>query len=251
MNKLVIISGSSGGIGKALVEAYHDDNFVVIGLDCKKFHKNDFKNFHEINCDLVKFSKNEIYRSEISAKIKQFIPKNLKDFCIVNNAAQQIIKEFKNINNNDWDNSFSVNTIAPFFLIQEHLDELIDCSGNVVNISSIHSKLTKKGFACYAASKAALESLTRSLAIDLSPLGISVNSVSPAAISTDMLSDSFSSNQEKFKELKNYHPSKDIGNPRELAVLIKTITDYKGKFLTGARVSVTGGIEGVLHDPDC
>ncbi len=250
MNKLVIISGSSGGFGKALVEVYHNDNFIVIGLDCKKFHKHNLKNFHEINCDLIKFSKNKTYRSKISSKIKQFIPKNLNDFNIINNAAEQIIKEFKQINSDDWDNSFSINTIAPFFLIQEHIDELINCSGNIVNISSIHSKLTKKGFACYAASKAALESLTRSLAIDLSPLGISVNSVAPAAIYTDMLRDSFSSSPKKFKELKSYHPSKDIGNPRELAAFVKIITDYKGKFLTGSRFSVAGGIEGVLHDPD-
>ncbi len=250
MNKLVIISGSSGGFGKALVDIYHNDNFIVVGLDCKKSHKNDLNNFHEITCDLVKFSKNEAYRHKISRKIEKFIPKNLNDFNIINNAAEQIIKEFKEINSDDWDNSFSVNTIAPFFLIHEHLDKLINCSGNVVNISSIHSKLTKKGFVCYAASKAALESLTRSLAIDLSPLGISVNSVAPAAINTDMLRDSFSSNPEKLRELKSYHPSKDIGNPEELAALVKVITDYKGKFLTGSRFSVAGGIEGVLHDPD-
>tara|TARA_X000000368_G_C23008678_1_gene702487 strand:- start:657 stop:1412 length:756 start_codon:yes stop_codon:yes gene_type:complete len=250
MTKLVIITGSSGGIGKELVNCYLESDFYVIGLDLISSDLGDRKNFHELNCNLLKFVKEQDYRERLSKEIKGLMPKNISEFNIINNAAVQIISDFFKLSSLDWDNTFTINAFAPFFMVKEFQDELIQCSGHVINISSIHSKLTKKGFSCYAASKAALESLTRSLAIELSPNGVSINSVSPAAISTEMLRKSFASNPEKFSDLKSYHPSKDIGDPKELAAFVKMITDHKGKFLTGSRFSIAGGIEGALHDPD-
>ena len=251
MTKLAIISGSSGGIGKELVNCYIESDFQVIGLDCISSDLEELKNFHEVNCDLFKFVKDEVYRERLSKEIKKLIPKGITEFIIINNAAVQIIEDFLKLNSLDWDNTFTINTFAPLFMVRQFHDELVKHSGHVINISSIHSKLTKKGFSCYASSKAALESITRSLAIELSPSGVSINSISPAAISTEMLKESFSSHPEKIRELKSYHPSKNIGDPKELAAFVKIITDYKGKFLTGSSFSVAGGIEGVLHDPDC
>ena len=250
MTKLVIITGSSGGIGKELVNCYLESDFHVIGLDCISSDFRDLKNFQEVNCDLLKFVKDEIYRERLSKKIKELIPKNILEFNIINNAAVQITGDFLKLNSDHWDNTFTVNVFAPFFIVREFHEELIKNSGHVVNISSIHSKLTKKGFSCYAASKAALESITRSLAIELSPSGVSINSISPAAISTEMLLKGFSSNPNGINNLKDFHPSRVIGDPKELSEFIKSITRHKGSFLTGENFSITGGIQGVLHDPD-
>ena len=81
----------------------------------------------------------------------------------------------------------AVNLVAPFFLTQGLIDILIASNGHVINMSSIHAKLTKTNFTCYATSKAALEALTRSLALELSAKGVSVNAIAPAAIATQML----------------------------------------------------------------
>ena len=140
--------------------------------------------------------------------------------------------------------------MAPFFLVQGLLEELKSSHGHVINVSSIHAKLTKPRFTCYAASKAALEALTRSLAIELSPLGISVNAIAPAAISTEMLKAGFNHAPEKLSELERCHPSKNIGTPEDIAAFIHMSTNHSGKFLTGSVIDYNGGIAGVLHDPE-
>jgi len=232
------------------VNTYYDDNFYVVGLDNKTSGNNNLKNFIEIDCDLTKFAKEKIYRNQISSLIKDSIPKDLKEFNIVNNAADQILKPVTKLEWEDWEKSLAVNSIAPFFVIKELLDILNSTNSHIINISSIHGKLTKSNFAAYAASKAALESITRSLAIELSPNGISVNCVAPAAIMTDMLKLSFNGNKRKLKDLENRHPAKKIASPSELAIFIKSLTDSKGKFLTGSVINFSGGISNLLNDPD-
>ncbi len=150
----------------------------------------------------------------------------------------------------DWDITLSVNTVAPFFFVQGFLEELTKTHGHVINISSIHSRLTKADFTCYAASKAALETLTKSLALELSIKGISVNAIAPAAIATKMLKDGFAATPEKLKELESYHPTGRIGSPEELASFVKSISEQKGNFLAGSIIDFSGGISSKLHDPD-
>lgn len=174
----------------------------------------------------------------------------MKKFIIINNAAEQILKPVAEIEWTDWEHSFSVNTIAPFFLVQGFIQELSTYQGHVINISSIHAKLTKTNFTCYASSKAALEGITRSLALELSSLGISINAIAPAAISTEMLKAGFDDMPEKLHELESYHPSKSIGTPLQTASLVKAITDQEGGFLSGSVIDFSGAIASRLYDPN-
>jgi len=248
VSKVVLITGSSGGIGRALVDEYLIDNYYVVGVDTiSSGLTSDL--FLEIITDLSEFAKNENYREKLLDEIKNLLPKNFSTFVIINNAAVQILKPISGIYWKDWENTLSVNTVAPFFLVQGFMEALISSQGHVINISSIHSKLTKEYFSCYAASKAALEALTRSLALELSPKGISVNAIAPAAISTEMLKDGFRDTSYKLQELKSYHPSGSIGSPEQLANFVKSISDHKSGFLTGAVLEFNGGIGGKLHDP--
>ena len=249
MNKVAIITGSSGGIGQALVKAYRSDGYLVVGLDKNPLKKADSEGFVHLTTNLLSLAKEQECRDTIVGDIRRHLPEVINDLVVVNNAAEQILNPVEEITWDDWERSLGVNAIAPFFLVQTLIDVLTICRGHIINVTSIHAKLTKPNFICYAASKAALEAITRSLAIELSPLGISVNSVAPAAISTDMLMAGFEDKPEKLKRLNEYHPAKKIGCPRELAGFIKMITDQKSGFLTGAILEFNGGIGGVLHDP--
>ena len=249
ISKFAVITGSSGGIGCALADAFLSDNYSVIGID-SNFSGRKTEGFVEINADLYKFTKNENYREQILNQIKNHLPERLDNFLLINNAAVQILNPVSKLNWSDWDKTLTVNTMAPFFLVQGFLEQLSKTHGHVINISSIHSKLTKTNFSCYATSKAALEALTRSLALELSPQGVSVNSIAPAAIATKMLKDGFAESPEKLKELANYHPTGMIGSPEELADFVKSITEQKGGFLTGSVLELNGGIGGKLHDPN-
>lgn len=248
MSKFAVITGSSGGIGSALVDAFLSDNYSVAGIDTTDSGRNSV-GFVEINADLCEFTKNENYREQIFNQIKNHLPERLDDFVLINNAAVQILNPVSKLNRSDWDKTLTVNTMAPFFLVQGFLEQLIKTHGHVINISSIHSKLTKVNFSCYATSKAALEALTRSLALELSAKGVSVNAIAPAAIATQMLKDGFAESPEKLKELESYHPSGMIGSPEQLATFVKSVTEQKGGFLTGSVIEFNGGIAGKLHDP--
>jgi len=249
MSKFAVVTGSSGGIGSAIVDAFLSDKYHVVGIDSRCSRRNSAL-YVEIKADLYEFAKNENYREKILNQIKNILPEKLEDFVLINNAAVQILNPVSESHWKHWDNTLNVNTVAPFFLAQGFISQLIEVQGHIVNISSIHSKLTKPNFSCYAASKAALDSLTRSLALELSPKGISVNAVSPAAIDTMMLQDGFRKAPDKLKELERYHPSGSIGTPKQLAALVKSITEQKGAFLTGSIIEFTGGISGQLSDPD-
>ena len=248
MSKSALITGSSGGIGSALVDAFLSDNYSVAGIDYTESGRN-FEGFVEINADLCEFTKNENYREQILSQIKNHLPQRLDDFILINNAAVQILNPVSKLKWGDWDKTLTVNAVAPFFLVQGFLEQLIKTHGHVINISSIHSRLTKENFSCYATSKAALEALTRSLAVELSSHGVSVNAIAPAAIATQMLKDGFAESPEKLKELESYHPAGMIGSPEQLAIFVKSVAEQRGGFLTGSVFDFNGGISGKLHDP--
>ena len=250
MSKVAIITGSSGGIGLALVKTFLADGYFVLGLDKDLSKPNISESYAEIEVNLLTFAKDASYRDSVLGIIKKRLPSEMDQFVLINNAAEQILKSVTNIRWKDWENSLAVNTVAPFFFVQGLTKELIASSGHVVNISSIHAKLTKTKFSCYSASKSALEAITRSLALELSPMGVSVNAVAPAAISTEMLKASFKDQPEKLLELKRYHPAGDIGTPGQIASFVKSIADQRGGFLTGSILEFNGGIAGQLHDPN-
>lgn len=251
MSKFAVITGSNGGIGSALVDVFLSDNYTVVGIDnAPSPHIRNSKNFIQVNIDIYEFAKNKNFREEKLNQIKNHLPERLKDFILINNAAVQIVSPVSELSWDDWDITLSVNTVAPFFFVQGFLEELTKTDGHVINISSIHSRLTKADFTCYAASKAALETLTKSLALELSIKGISVNAIAPAAIATKMLKDGFAATPEKLKELESYHPNGRIGSPEELASFVKSISEQKGNFLAGSIIDFSGGISAKLHDPD-
>jgi len=251
MSKFVVITGSNGGIGSALVDIFLSDNFYVVGIDnAPSPHSRNSKNFKEINIDIYEFAKNKNFREQKLNLIKNHLPERLEDFILINNAAVQTLSPVSELNWNDWDITLTVNTVAPFFFVQGFLEELTRTHGHVINISSIHSRLTKADFSCYATSKAALETLTKSLALELSKKGIAVNAIAPAAIATQMLKDGFVKAPEKLKKLESYHPAGRVGSPEELASFVKRISEQKGNFLTGSIIDFSGGITAKLHDPE-
>lgn len=245
MNTL-ILTGSSGGIGNEISKIFVDNNFFVIGVD-KKSNKNSSISF--VNCDLNEFSKNDKYQNSIIEEIKNKIPSNTKKLVLINNAAKQILSPVNKIKYSDWLETLNVNLLSPFFLIQNLIPELSLLNGQVINISSIHSKQTKSNFTCYAASKSAIESITRSLSIELPLKGISINSISPGAIDTQMLLDGFENDTSKIDLLKKIHPSKTIGDPSNLAKLALFIAK-SDIFLNGSNYEYNGGISNLLNDID-
>lgn len=244
---VVILTGSNGGIGSAIFKELNKDKFLI-GLDISYKKNTTLKNGFKIPIDLSKYVRCENYRNKKTTQIKECLPKNISKITLINNAAVQILSKFEKIKYEDLSYTFDVNFSSSLFLSQAILPELKKYKGSIINIGSIHAKQTKPKFTSYSTAKAALEALTRSMAVELGST-IKVNAISPAAISTPMLMSGFKKNKSDLKNLKAYHPSNSIGEPTELAKIIRMLIEHDLNFLNGAIIDFDGGISSRLHDP--
>jgi len=250
MNKgFVIITGAAGGIGQAFVNKFADAGYGIIGI----IHRNkpvDTKkeNIQYITCNLAQTARDAEYAAKIFAKIRTiFNPNELKG--LVNNAAIQILGNVNSLTREDWQETLNVNLLAPFLWSQAFIQELETSKGSIINISSIHARLTKKNFVAYATSKAALSGMTRAMAVDLEGK-VRVNAIEPAAIETEMLKAGFEGKPEMYTKLEACHPQQRIGTPEEVASLGLYLIEEKLNFIHGASIAIDGGISGRLFDPE-
>ena len=167
---------------------------------------------------------------------------------LVNNAAHQVVTSIGDATPQHWQDTLNTNLLAPFWLTKGLLSALRETRGCVVNISSVHARLTKPGFSLYATSKAALVSLTRSMALELAP-HVRVNAILPAATDTPMLAAGFADNPGLAQDLAAHHPLQRIARSEEIAQAVVFLGTPASSFVTGSALSVDGGIAGLLHDP--
>lgn len=235
-----LVTGALGGIGQAICAVLSAKGYTVIGTDS---HEGLCAASHFVVCDLRDF-----HAGHALAKAVRTVGTGHLEL-LVNNAAYQVVKPTGELTREDWDATMAINLTAPFLLTQAFLTELEAARGCVVNVASIHSSLTKPGFAAYATSKGGLVTLTRALAVDLGPRGIRVNAVLPAATETPMLRDGFRGNPEGFAQLAAMHPIGRIAQPEEIAEFIAFLGSPQAGFISGSALSIDGGIGGRLHDP--
>tara|TARA_B100000287_G_C20674092_1_gene794562 strand:+ start:2724 stop:3467 length:744 start_codon:yes stop_codon:yes gene_type:complete len=245
MNKLCIITGSSGGIGTALVRKYCDEGFNVAGFDIEP------KNIKQNSYDFYQLDLSDLHNENklnfISETFSQISKQKFEDVILINNAAIQDLKTIGNIKHEDLQKTFSVNIFAPVLISKEFV-KAFKCPKKIINIGSIHSKLTKKHFTLYAASKAALKSFSNSMSIE-GVKDVTVLHVDPGAIETNMLKDSFKNNQENFKTLENSIPKK-IPSPEDFAEFIFYFSSINSDYINGSSISYDGGVSNLLNDPD-
>lgn len=245
MNKVIIVSGSQGGMGSAIECELAKNGYRVVGIDSA------IQSSHEKVRDYMCFDlATLVSESDVSKFRSSLLDMIGQDEVhgIVNNAAVQILGPAETLRIEDFWTSLQVNCIAAFALTKAVLPELRRCHGTVLNIGSIHSRLTKAGFVAYATSKAAIEGLTRALAVDLGS-SIKVCAISPGAIGTKMLEQGFEDTPEKLSDLKALHPTGEIGTPQEVATLARMLLGGGLPFSNGSVWTLDGGIGARLHDP--
>lgn len=243
--RYALVTGSSGAIGTAMVDVFRNTGYVVCGLD----------RVPSMHCQLDYFIQVDLYSLVNDLQIRRSVLKELKDWLgsknldvLVNNAAYQYVSQNHPMPVEEFTRSYSINVIAPYLLITELADVMTAGSASVVNIGSVHSRLSKPGFVNYATTKAALAALTRGLALDYGDR-LRINCIEPAAVETPMLLDGFKTCPEKKAALEEHHPQKRIGTPGEIAAMALALSSGDVRFLHGACIDMSGGIASRLHDP--
>lgn len=244
--KAVFITGIAGGIGAALGAAFRAAGWRVIGSGRKAPDPSICDVF--VQADLNALALDDAVLTQVVADVRAGLV-GAQLSALVNNAAAQILGATADLTSQDWQRTLNVNLTAPFRLSQAFLSELESApDGTILNIGSVHAQATKKEFAAYATSKAALHGMTRALAVDLGK-AVRVVCLAPAAISTPMLLAGFEGREEAFQSLEACHPAERIGQPGEVAEAALFLTGPHAGFATGTTFWLDGGVLSRLHDP--
>ncbi len=246
-SKTVIITGACGGVGEALTSCFMEAGYFVVATDRRTKPNGGLCFDYYLSADLEQTVHDQEYAEKIFKTIKKESPPE-SIHVLVNNAAVQILGGLDELSVTDWQQTLNVNLIAPFIWARGFASELERGQGSIINISSIHARLTKKGFVAYATSKAALSGMTRALAADVGSR-IRINAIEPAAIDTPMLKEGFVGNEEGYDKLQGFHPLGRIGRPDEVGRLAVFLADKSVGFTHGATLPIDGGIGARLFDP--
>jgi NAD(P)-dependent dehydrogenase (short-subunit alcohol dehydrogenase family) len=152
---------------------------------------------------------------------------------LVNNAGITAAKPALQLTADDFDRIFSVDVRGAFLCAQAAARAMGDEGGVIVNITSVHEHVPRRGFALYAPAKAALGMITRSLALELAP-SIRVVSVAPGAIATER--------NVEADELRPEIPLGRPGTPEEVAAAVGWLVSDEARYVTGASIIVDGGL---------
>lgn len=239
MSKIILVTGGSNGIGADIVQTLAEDGNNVI-LNYNKSEQEAKK----IQSDLKE--KNiiiDIYKADVSNHIE--VTKMI-NFCIdkyhkidvlINNAGISQIKLFTDITDIDWNTMIQTNLTSAFYTIKDTLQSMIhNKSGLIINISSIWGQIGASCEVHYSVSKAGLDAMTKSLAKELGPSNIRVNSIAPGIIDTKM-NEHLSS--EELEEIRQEIPLEKIGNPHSISKCIQWLIN--DDYTTGQVIAINGG----------
>ncbi|GAA0587607.1 SDR family oxidoreductase [Streptomyces crystallinus] len=159
---------------------------------------------------------------------------------IVNNAGIGRSADLAALTEQDFDEVFAVNVRAPFFVVQEGLKRLRD-GGRIINISSGAARLAMPEIIAYSATKGALDNFTLNLAKSLGPRGITVNSVAPGIIDTDVNASWLRDNPEAEAQAASVAALGRVGQPEDVADIVAFLASDDARWVTGRVVDATGG----------
>ena len=230
----VFISGASRGIGKDIALLFANNGYKVIGTSRSDFSIDDnLDNFIPLKLDITS-------RNDIKDCFDYLKSENLLPNILINNAGITADQIFMRMKDEDWDNVIETNLTGTFNLSKIFIKNMIkNKSGRIINISSVSGLMGNPGQVNYASSKAALTGFTKSLAKEVGSRNITVNSVAPGYIDTDMTS--FLDNDAKEKIIKNI-PLGRIGVTSDISELVMFLASDEASYITGQTISVDGGL---------
>ena len=230
----VFVSGASRGIGKNIATLFSNSGFKVIGTSRNEFSIADCNdNFIPLKLDITS-------RENINDCFNYLKDKNLLPNILINNAGITADQIFMRMKDEDWDNVIETNLTGTFNLSKIFIKNMIkNKNGRIINISSVSGLMGNPGQVNYASSKAALSGFTKSLAKEVGSRNITVNSVAPGYIDTDMTS--FLDADAKEKIINNI-PLGRIGIASDVSELVMFLASDEASYITGQTISVDGGL---------
>lgn len=235
MKKVAVVTGSSRGIGAEICKilSINDYNVVLNYNNSQENAKQIQDNFENIDIFKADVSKSEQCKKLIDYAIEKYEKIDL----LVNNAGIDLYKNFIECTDEEIENVINTNLLSYIWCSREAAKYMInEKEGNIINISSILGTMGGSYETIYSVSKAGIDGLTKSLAKELGPSNIRVNSIAPGFVDTEM--NSYLS-KEDIQDIKNRIPLERIGTSKEIANCVLFLE--KNDYITGQVIQVNGG----------
>ena len=238
--KTVLITGASRGIGKAILQSFSNDFFVVGTGTSEKSVQSILENMNSLNLEGNSFKLDLGDRTSIKELTFLLDSQEIYPDILINNAGITRDNIMLRMKEDEWDNVIDVHLNGQYLLIKTFIKKMVKNRwGRIINISSTSAVLGNKGQANYAAAKAGIEAMSRSLARELGSRNINVNCVAPGFIETDMTKE-ISEGNEDF--LSSQIPLGRLGKPNEIAEVVNFLASEQANYITGQTIHVNGGL---------
>ena len=232
MNKTAVITGASGGIGRALLDAFQDAGYRVL-CGCNSHPERLPDGVWAMAADLSDPKQAAEFAEAVLRETDGRVD------VLINNAGIAQQKLFQDITDEDWAKMRGANLDSVFYLTRALLPAMIrQQSGRIINISSMWGVVGASCEVHYSAAKAAVIGMTKALAKEVGPSGITVNCIAPGVIKTPML-DAFT--PEDLQVLADETPMGRLGTGEDVAALALFLADEKAGFITGQTICADGG----------
>ena len=230
--KTAVVTGGASGIGRAVAERLRSDGLRVAVIDLSPTD-DEFGHVADVS-DPTQVA------TAVAAIREQFGP----ILVLVNAAGVEGFKKFSNMTFQEWSKVIDVNLNGVFHTIQAVLPDMVEAGwGRIVNISSSSTHSGQPFMAHYVAAKSAVNGLTKSLALEYGPCGITVNAVPPGFVDTPMLRSAESRHLlgGTVEDHINRTPVRRVGQPEDIAAACAFFVSVEASYITGQILGVNGG----------
>jgi 3-oxoacyl-[acyl-carrier protein] reductase len=239
-DRTALVTGATGGIGGAIARAFHRQGATVLvsGRQAEKLDKLAAElgdRAQVLPCDLAD-------RAAVAALVDAAIGKVGRLDILINNAGLTKDNLFMVMKDEQWDEVIAVNLTATFMLMRAAARAMMRAKtgyGRIVNITSVSGVIGNPGQGNYAASKAGMIGMSKSLAREVASRGITVNCVAPGFISTAMTD---ALNEKQVNAIKEAIPAQKFGTPADVAAACVYLASQEASYMTGQTLHVNGGL---------
>jgi acetoacetyl-CoA reductase len=237
---VALVTGCTGGLGTAISKKLYNDGYQVIGnhlsfakgQDWKVQMKEDGYQIPIYQCDITDYE-------AVGGMIKKIETDVGKIDILINNAAITKDGQFKKMTYERWDWVLKTNLYSVFNCTRHVINQMIERQyGRIINISSVNAQRGQFGQVNYAAAKAGVHGFTKTLAVEVAGKGITVNTISPGYIATDMV---LSIAEDVRRKIIESIPIGRLGGTEEIAYLVSFLASEQASFITGANYAINGG----------
>ena len=239
--RVVFITGANGSLGHAIAEAFlaeSQDNFIWLSVHSRRERADEMARKNPDRCRCV--SLDVTSRESWQKAVAEILGVHARLDVLVNNAGIHEDALLGTMPASAWDRVLATNLDSVFHGCQAVIPTMISQrSGRIVNIASLSALLTPAGQTNYAAAKAGVVALTRSLAKEVARIGITVNAVCPGYVDTEAL---VAMNEVERKRSLERIPMRRFGQPCEIAAAVRFLACAEAGYITGSALKIDGGI---------